>query len=70
MKIFISQHYSRNKGNVSLLYTLVETIKKTYPKVEVVVSSFDPTDSAHQFGYKTCEWPFPTRRIVDAKKKK
>ena len=68
MKIFISQHYSRNKGNVSLLYTLVETIKKTYPNEEVVVSSFDPTDTALQFGYNTCEWPFPTRRITDAKK--
>lgn len=66
-KILITQHYSRNKGNVSLLYTLVEVLKKTYPDAEIVVSSFDPVDTAKIFGYRTCEWPFPTRLITDEK---
>lgn len=66
MKIFISQHYSRNKGNISLLYTLVETIKKEFPNCEITVSSFEPTDTEKTFGYKTCEWPFISRKIADA----
>lgn len=68
MKIFFSQHYSRNKGNISLLYTMVEVTKKQFPDAEIVVSSFDPEDTSKTFGYKSCEWPFPTRKIVDAKR--
>ncbi len=68
MKIFISQHYSRNKGNVSLLFTLVEAIKNQFPDADIIVSSFDPIDTRKTFGYNTCEWPFITRKIVDAKK--
>ena len=66
MKIFFSQHYSRNKGNISLLYATVEVLKKKYPDAEIVVSSFDPDDTNKTFGYDTCEWPFLTRKIVDA----
>lgn len=67
MKIFISQHYSRNKGNISLLFTLVEVTKQQYPDAEIIVSSFEPEDTFKTFGYKSCEWPFLTRNIVDNK---
>ncbi len=66
-KILIMQHYSRNKGNVSLLYALVESIKAHIPRAQVVVSSFDPAQTEKLFGYDSCEWPFNTRRAVNAR---
>ena len=66
MKLYIAQHYSRNKGNVSLLYTLVEAIKQHIPDCEITIASFDPKNTQRLFGYRCCEFPFQTRRLADA----
>lgn len=66
-KILITQHFSRNKGNVSLLYTLVEAIRENIPEAEVIVSSYNPVETNKLFGYECCEWPFITRNIIEKK---
>jgi colanic acid/amylovoran biosynthesis protein len=65
--ILVSQHYSRNKGNVMLLYSLVETLKEQVPGARIVVSSFEPEETAKLFGYECCEWPFRTRRLKESR---
>jgi len=66
-RVLISQHYSRNIGNVSLLYTLVETLKKELPEAGITVGSFEPDETRKLFDYDCCEWPFITRHLVDRK---
>jgi len=64
--VLISQHYSRNKGNVSLLYAFVESLKQRFSQVRIVVGSFEPEETHELFGYECCEWPFRTRAMADA----
>ncbi|MBP1644461.1 MAG: polysaccharide pyruvyl transferase [Bacteroidetes bacterium] len=66
-KILITQHFSRNKGNVSLLYSLVESIKKNIPDSDIIVSSYNPNETTKIFNYNCCEWPFITRNIIEKK---
>jgi len=66
-KIVIFNHYSANKGNLSLLYTLVENIKTEVPDSSVEVSSFNPGDTEEMFGYRAFEWPFIFRKIANAR---
>ncbi|MDY6839545.1 MAG: polysaccharide pyruvyl transferase family protein [Thermodesulfobacteriota bacterium] len=66
-RILVSQHYSRNMGNVSLLYTLVEALKEELPEAKITVGSFEPDETRKLFDYDCCEWPFVTRHLVDRK---
>lgn len=65
--LLILQHYSPNKGNAALLFSLVENIKILNKSINIIVSSYDPKDTKHIFNYNAIEWPFIFRKIADNK---
>lgn len=69
-RIVILQHYSPNKGNASLLFSLVENIKKSIPDTNIIVSSYNPEETVKLFGYSVCDWPFCLRNIAEGKRLK
>ncbi len=67
MRVYIAGHYSRNKGNVTLLYVMVSLLEKIPGITELVISSFEPANTRKIYSWPCVEWPFNFRSTTDAK---
>lgn len=61
--IFITHHYSRNKGDQSILIGTIDAIKKVIPTSEIVVSTYDSAFTVDR-DVKWVDWIFDFKDVV------
>lgn len=68
-KLLIIQNYNANKGDSSVIHTMIKTISSMSPDVKIKLTSYDPNMAKEEYGVESAEWIINYRNIKLANSK-